>query len=164
MSSTEFTTHSIEETIALGRRIGELCRGGECLLLHGPLGAGKTCLAKGLAVGLGIPEDDPVVSPTFVLHVQYFGRLEFNHIDAYRLGEGADVSMLGFEELVDGDGVTAIEWAEYIEADLPHHCLNIEIERVDAEERRFAFTPDTGSEDRYRNIIQGLTTEPSEGS
>jgi tRNA threonylcarbamoyladenosine biosynthesis protein TsaE len=164
MNSVNLTSHSLEETIAIGRRIGELCRGGECLLLHGTLGAGKTCLAKGLAVGLGIPEDDPVVSPTFVLHVQYFGRLEFNHIDAYRLGENADISMLGFEELVDGDGVTAIEWAEYIEKDLPHHCLSIEIERIDSESRRFTVTPDAGSEERYRYLLDGLREHSSENS
>lgn len=162
MHSAEVTTRSAEETLDLGRVIGSRCRGGECLLLHGPLGAGKTCFAKGLALGLGIAEDEPVVSPTFVLHVQYFGRLEFNHIDAYRLGEGADISMLGFEELINGDGVTAIEWAEYIEADLPSDCLNIEIEPREGEERRFLLHPARDSREGYRHLLDGLMVKRPE--
>lgn len=108
------------ETLALGAALGHACRGGEVFLLEGDLGAGKTCLTRGLARGLAIPEAEPVTSPTFVLHCQYRGRLELNHIDAYRLQGARDVGALGFEEYFGAPGVvTVVEWPQYLEEAYP---------------------------------------------
>jgi tRNA threonylcarbamoyladenosine biosynthesis protein TsaE len=119
MTSTEaaFTLRSPEETRTLGRRLGACCRGGEVLLLEGPLGAGKTCLVQGLALGLGLPEEEPVCSPTFVLHCRYAGRLELNHVDAYRLEGSASPADLGLDESWGHpETVTAVEWPEMFRA------------------------------------------------
>lgn len=105
-------THAPAETEALGRRLAAALRRGDVLALDGELGAGKTCLVRGIAAGLGA---DPLAvrSPTFVLHQVYRGRdLVLHHLDCYRLGAGADLRRLGLEDLVE-DGAVAVEWAEY---------------------------------------------------
>ena len=99
------------DTIALGTRIGERLEKGALLSLHGPLGAGKTVLVRGIAAGLGA---DPgrVRSPTFVLHHIYRGaRMSLHHVDLYRLGSGADVSFLDIEGLLE-TGAVVVEWGE----------------------------------------------------
>ena len=78
-----YTTKSESETADLGRKIGEQLSGGEIITLSGDLGAGKTALTKGIALGLGVCET--VVSPTFTLMNEYSGRLTLYHYDAYRL-------------------------------------------------------------------------------
>ncbi|MEK6695208.1 MAG: tRNA (adenosine(37)-N6)-threonylcarbamoyltransferase complex ATPase subunit type 1 TsaE, partial [Nitrospirota bacterium] len=90
-------TSSAEATHALGKLLGESCAGGETLALIGPLGAGKTCLVRGLAVGLGAPAE-AVTSPTFVLIHEYAGRVPLYHVDLYRLDERDAVNGLGLEE------------------------------------------------------------------
>jgi tRNA threonylcarbamoyladenosine biosynthesis protein TsaE len=99
------------DTIALGERIGSRLEPGDLLSLSGPLGAGKTVLVRGIAVGVGA---DPaaVRSPTFVLHHVYpAGRMRLHHIDLYRLGAGADVTFLDLEALLEG-GAVVVEWGE----------------------------------------------------
>ena len=98
------------DTVALGERIGTALVPGDLLALSGPLGAGKTVLVRGIAQGLGA---DPRVvrSPTFVLHHVYPTTLPLHHIDLYRLGDGADVTFLDLEGLLE-DGTVAVEWGE----------------------------------------------------
>jgi tRNA threonylcarbamoyladenosine biosynthesis protein TsaE len=103
-------THSEDETAAVGERLGARLAAGDVVLLYGDLGAGKTAFVRGLARGLGAPPDD-VSSPTFTLVQEYHGRVTLYHVDLYRL-EPNEVDDLGLEELVLGDGVVAIEWAE----------------------------------------------------
>lgn len=103
-------THSPEETEAFGARLAAQLSVGDIIALNGPLGAGKTCLVRGLARGLG---HDPlrVRSPTFVLHHVYRdGRLPLHHLDLYRLGEGAETEEFDLD-LLAGDGIVAVEWA-----------------------------------------------------
>jgi tRNA threonylcarbamoyladenosine biosynthesis protein TsaE len=148
-------SNSIEETMALGKKLGSLCNGGEVLLFHGTLGAGKTCFLKGFARGLGVPENIDVVSPTFVLHSQYEGRITFNHIDAYRLDGAPDISDLGFEELFyDKYAATAVEWAEIIESFLPKTCLEITIEVTGENSRSFNFQTEDNDKNFYCPLIE----------
>lgn len=114
----------LEATQQLGRRLGELVRAGDVILLEGDLGAGKTSLAQGLAAGLGI--ECRVGSPTFTLVNQYRGRLPFHHLDLYRLEPG-DAERSGFQEYwEDGDGVVAIEWPDRLLA-LPDRYLHVQL-------------------------------------
>lgn len=96
--------------MALGERLGTALLPGDLLALSGPLGAGKTVLVRGIAQGLGA---DPRVvrSPTFVLHHVYPTSPPLHHIDLYRLGDGADVTFLDLDGLLE-DGAVAVEWAE----------------------------------------------------
>ena len=110
MAPREFRTHSAEETEALGRRFGAAAVGGELIGLVGELGAGKTCLVRGLAGGLGA-DPDLVHSPTFTIHTRYRGRLILEHVDLYRLEGGLD-DELSLRDVLYGPGVAAVEWFE----------------------------------------------------
>jgi len=112
-----FTTRSETETEKIATALGESLSGGEAVLLHGELGAGKTAFVRGLARGLGIDPEE-VASPTFVLLTAYPGRLVLHHADLYRLTGKGDERELGLEELPGPRGVLAIEWAERL-ADEP---------------------------------------------
>jgi tRNA threonylcarbamoyladenosine biosynthesis protein TsaE len=105
----EVTTASPEETEALGARLGRAARGGELLGLVGDLGAGKTCLVRGLAAGLGV-DPDAVHSPTFITATEYRGgRLALHHVDLYRC-EPPLLDTLFLREALYGAGVAAVEW------------------------------------------------------
>jgi tRNA threonylcarbamoyladenosine biosynthesis protein TsaE len=106
----DIRTGSEEETIAVGERLASRLGAGDVVLLYGDLGAGKTAFVRGMARGLGASPDD-VSSPTFTLVQEYHGRVTLFHVDLYRL-EPNEVDDLGLDELVLGDGVVAIEWAE----------------------------------------------------
>jgi tRNA threonylcarbamoyladenosine biosynthesis protein TsaE len=106
----EIRTSSEEETSAAGERLAASLHPGDVVLLYGDLGAGKTAFVRGLARGLGAPAED-VSSPTFTIVQEYHGRATLYHVDLYRI-EPAEVDDLGLDELVCGDGIVAIEWAE----------------------------------------------------
>ena len=129
----ETITSSEEETSAAGERLGETLRGGDVVLLYGDLGAGKTAFVRGLARGLGADPSE-VSSPTFTLIQEYRGRVTLFHVDLYRLEE-READDLGLEELVLGDGVVAIEWAERWRG-RPDDVIEVRIEEVGEENRR----------------------------
>jgi tRNA threonylcarbamoyladenosine biosynthesis protein TsaE len=112
---TTITTHSAEETMDLGRRIGSRLKGGEVFAICGPLGSGKTHLIKGIAAGAGALDRENVTSPTFVIVNQYRGRFDIYHIDAYRIDSLAEFEMLGFDDFCYPQSVVLIEWADKIE-------------------------------------------------
>jgi tRNA threonylcarbamoyladenosine biosynthesis protein TsaE len=104
-------THNEEQTAAAGERLGGTLKPGDVVLLFGELGAGKTAFVRGLARGLGASADD-VSSPTFTIVQQYSGASStLYHVDLYRLTPD-EVDDLGLDDLVSGEGVVAIEWAE----------------------------------------------------
>ena len=123
-----------DATIALGKKIGQQLVAGDVLVLDGDLGAGKTTFTKGLAAGLEIP--DIIKSPTFtIIHEYQDGRLPLYHMDAYRLENGG-AEDLGLEEYFDGDGVSVVEWAEFVEDELPADFLAIHFKRTDYDNTR----------------------------
>ena len=134
-------THSAEETMDLGRRLGARLGPGDVVTLTGPLGSGKTTLTKGIAEGLGVGDPRWVTSPTFVLIHEYPGRVPVYHIDAYRLAGPADAEALGVDELLFGDGVAIVEWADRIADALPDERLDIRLAHRAADERQLTFQP-----------------------
>jgi len=129
LSPTSHVSNSPEETFNFGFQIGETLRGGEILLLSGPLGAGKTLLVKGICAALGIEGED-VTSPSFTLVNPYDGRLRLYHIDLYRLDEGVTAAhAVDLDELLsEDDSVIAIEWGERMgEYPLPANTWQIEV-------------------------------------
>jgi tRNA threonylcarbamoyladenosine biosynthesis protein TsaE len=138
-TSPSVETRSPEETIEFGRRIATELRAGDVVALTGELGAGKTCLVKGIALGLGIVQD--VTSPTFtIIHEYRGGRFPLYHVDLYRLDSAQQVIAIGIEEYLRRDGVTLIEWAEKIEELLPKHTKRVRIEVVGENARRIERT------------------------
>ena len=113
---TELTLHNREATMAMGQKLAPYLQAGDVIVLNGDLGAGKTTFTKGLAAGLGIK--DVIKSPTFTIIREYqSGRLPLYHMDIYRLENGG-AEDLGLEEYFDGDGISVVEWAEFIEDEL----------------------------------------------
>jgi tRNA threonylcarbamoyladenosine biosynthesis protein TsaE len=106
-----YDSDSEAATSAIGESLAGTLRPGDVVLLYGDLGAGKTAFVRGLARGVGANPED-VSSPTFTIVQEYAGTaVTLYHVDLYRL-EPAEVDDLGLEDLVAGDGVVAIEWAE----------------------------------------------------
>jgi tRNA threonylcarbamoyladenosine biosynthesis protein TsaE len=129
-------SRSPEETIGLGREMGKLLVPGDVIALVGELGTGKTCLTKGIALGLGVPTDQLVRSATFVLVNRYDGLYPIWHIDAYRLNSPLDFIALGYEELIDSGCIAVIEWAERAADLLPARAIQISLEHIAPTERR----------------------------
>ena len=126
-------TGSAEETRAAGERLGRTLGPGDVVALTGDLGAGKTCFVQGLARGLGATTWP--TSPTFVLVNEYRADLPIHHVDAYRIGSPAEMIDIGLSELIDGDGVTVVEWADKVAALLPHRTIHVSIDGVGDESR-----------------------------
>ena len=117
--TTEWVCGSVAETHEAGRQLAGLLRGGEVLSLEGPLGAGKTTFVKGLAEGLGCRADE-VSSPTFTLVHEYpDGRLPLVHLDLYRLDSADELAALGFDDLLAGTTIAALEWGDKFPEALP---------------------------------------------
>ncbi len=125
---------SREETFNMGAAFGREARGGEVIALIGELGAGKTQFVQGLAEGLGIDSTE-VNSPTFTLIQTYEGRLPLTHVDLYRLENPDEVSSFGLEEYLEGEGVSAVEWANKGAGILPKERLMITIHVLEADTR-----------------------------
>jgi len=104
----EILSGSEDQTLSEGRDMGHSLKGGELILLKGPMGAGKSVFARGIARGLGV--EGTVRSPSFNLMREYRGRLIFRHWDLYRLDGG--YAELGILESVSDDAVVVVEWAE----------------------------------------------------
>ncbi len=125
---------TVDDTREFGRRLANVLRAGDLVLLSGPLGAGKTALAQGIGAGLAVPGE--VTSPTFVIaRVHRGGRLPFVHVDAYRLGTPGEVDDLDLDASVD-DSVTVVEWGGGKVEQLADAYLEVRIERGDDDETR----------------------------
>ena len=140
--SHEITTHSAEETIALGRSLAELLTPPKLVLLRGDLGAGKTTLVKGIAEGFHAASEQEVTSPTFTLVHEYRGpKAKLYHIDLYRVDTPRQLETLGLDDLVAEDSVLLIEWGEKFSRITRDRDIEISLETVGENERRIRITP-----------------------
>ncbi|MGM0454254.1 MAG: tRNA (adenosine(37)-N6)-threonylcarbamoyltransferase complex ATPase subunit type 1 TsaE [Thermodesulfobacteriota bacterium] len=154
--SLTIQTESEEQTRALGRALGRYIDRPVTIALTGDLGSGKTALIKGLASGLDVAAQYAVTSPTYNIVNEYPGRLRLFHVDLYRLSAPEELDDIGFEEIVSGEGVVAIEWAERTAGEAFSPDIVIAIEARGTSERRFGlffYGPDN------TNLVQGIKTE-----
>ncbi len=127
---------SESETLELGRALGRQLAGGDLVLLEGPLGAGKTAFARGLAAGLGISPDE-VCSPSFTLVQEYGGgRVPMFHVDLYRIERIDEIETLGLEELLGAGAVVVIEWGERLPRALCRGALTVRLHDIGEAARR----------------------------
>ena len=132
----QITTHSADETQALGTKLAKRLQPGDVIAFFGDLGAGKTALTRGIAQGLGIT--DIVTSPTYTIVNEYLtGRLPLFHFDMYRLGSSDELFDIGWEDYLARGGVCAVEWSENVE-DALQGAIRITIEKdpFEADTRR----------------------------
>ncbi|TMD53300.1 MAG: tRNA (adenosine(37)-N6)-threonylcarbamoyltransferase complex ATPase subunit type 1 TsaE [Chloroflexi bacterium] len=135
MKTIDLVSHSSLHTERLGERLGRAARPNDVFALSGELGTGKTVLARGIAIGLGIDASD-ISSPTFIILREHGGgRLPFFHIDLYRL-EGVDLANTGWEESLEAGGVTVIEWPDRAGPLLPDDRLEVKLEHIADTKRR----------------------------
>ena len=121
------TTHSADETQALGARLAARLQPGDVLAYYGDLGAGKTALTRGIAQGLGV--QDCVTSPTYTIVNEYLsGRLPLFHFDMYRLSSSEELFDIGWEDYLARGGVCAVEWSENVD-DALQDAIRVSIEK-----------------------------------
>jgi len=147
----ELAAKSLEATQEIAEQLGEILHAGDVITLEGDLGAGKTSFTKGLARGLGITRN--VSSPTFTIVKEYNGRLPLYHMDAYRLEDSEED--IGFDEYFNGNGVSVIEWAQFIEDYLPEERLEIMMEYTGENTRQLTFKANGARYSELLNEIDG---------
>src|SRR5947209_5764697 len=138
MPPSDHLSNSVEQTEQIAAALAARLTGGECIALHGDLGAGKTQFVRGLLEGLG-GNTRSVSSPTFVLlNVYDSGRLKLFHLDAYRVAGAQDFESIGFTELLEQGGVVVVEWAQRVVELLPPACIRIRIDVADETTRNIS--------------------------
>jgi tRNA threonylcarbamoyladenosine biosynthesis protein TsaE len=136
-----------DDTRALCGRLAGVARPGDRIALVGPLGAGKTELAKGFAAGLGVTET--VDSPSFTLMAEYRGRLPLFHLDLYRLSGVAEAFEGGLLDEREAEGVTLIEWGDRLAADVDADRLEVRIDIGPDEARSIEVVAATAEQARF---------------
>ena len=134
MPARSILSHREDETRAAGESLATTLGPGDTVLLTGDLGMGKTVFARGIAAGLGVDEEQ-VRSPSFTLVNLYSGRLPVYHIDLYRIERVEDMDELGLQEILGGDGVAIVEWAERLGPYRPAGAVEVHIGDGGGQER-----------------------------
>jgi tRNA threonylcarbamoyladenosine biosynthesis protein TsaE len=154
----DFISHSPEQTLRLGARLGALLQAGDVVCLEGELGTGKTRLTQGIALGLGISAQ--VTSPTFTLIAEYIVDSSIPplyHIDLYRLSAPVEEALhVGLDEYLMGDGICVIEWADRIVPALPNDRLWITLRHLQ-ESKRGVVIQAQGA--RYDKVVRAFRRE-----
>lgn len=144
---------TLEHTRNFGLCLGQLAQAGDIYTLAGPLGAGKTTLTQAIGVGIGLPEQCYITSPTFSLMQEYLGRLPLYHMDLYRLSSD-ELYDLGFEEYLYGEGLTVIEWPDRLGELMPQNRLEIILDYTSETARSVQLHPHGAMRDRNLFALQ----------
>lgn len=132
----DIISHSAEQTTRLGMRLGKLLKSGDVICLSGDMGAGKTVFSAGIGRGWGAKSR--FTSPTYNLvhqHKRDADKVLLYHLDCYRMKDSSEIESIGFDDMLDGQGILVIEWAERIDDALPKERLWIEL-KVSDDNRR----------------------------
>jgi tRNA threonylcarbamoyladenosine biosynthesis protein TsaE len=158
MATGSWTTisTSARTTMSLGRKLARLVQGGEIIGLIGELGTGKTCFVRGFCSGIDVGKEAWVRSPTFTLINEYSGRLPVYHIDLYRVGRREEVESLNLREYLYSDGVSLIEWFEYMPADEVDEYLELRLAHAGGSKREITFV---AHGERFEKILEKLKSK-----
>ncbi|MBR5230859.1 MAG: tRNA (adenosine(37)-N6)-threonylcarbamoyltransferase complex ATPase subunit type 1 TsaE [Clostridia bacterium] len=143
------TAQTREDTQLLGRQLAASLKRGDVVLLTGDMGAGKSEFSRGIARGLGI--EGAVPSPSFtILNVYEEGRIPLFHFDWYRIGDESELTDMGLDEYIGGDGAALIEWHERAPYLLPETALEVVLESQDDGSRRITYIPHGNWEENHK--------------
>lgn len=147
-------SHSVSQTIKIGKGIAKNLCAGDIVCLFGGLGSGKTSFTKGIACGLGIDQNE-IISPTFVVMRQASARedVPFYHFDFYRLRDCGDILCLGYEEYFYGSGITVIEWPDRLKYLLPEEYIKVALSAKGKDSRLIEIT---ACGRRYEKQLRGI--------
>lgn len=127
-----FYTKSPDETELVGKRLAKALEERKIsravIALRGELGVGKTAFTRGFASELGI---SGVKSPTYTIVNEYRGRKRLFHFDMYRIADGDDLYSIGYDEYIEAEGFSVIEWSENIADFLPEDCITVTVSRTE---------------------------------
>jgi tRNA threonylcarbamoyladenosine biosynthesis protein TsaE len=158
MDEMTLTSPNESCSLMLGAKIGEQVEAGDVLALWGELGTGKTLFTRGIARGMGVPQQIPITSPTFTIINEYEGRLRLYHLDLYRLTTLEDLETVPWREVIFGSGVAVIEWPDRMGSLLPVKRWDIRFEFLDEDHRRITVAAHGESEQaRFVNLARELT-------
>jgi tRNA threonylcarbamoyladenosine biosynthesis protein TsaE len=159
MSDTiSIESNSLDQTHLIGEKIGRRLTSAFILALTGDLGCGKTAFVQGLGRGLDIPDKYYITSPTYTLVNEYIGRLRLFHIDLYRIGTLEDLESIGFFDIISGNGIIAIEWADRLEEGLLDNYLALDFKAIN-EDRRGITISAVGDQAIYWLKEYGVTSK-----
>ena len=147
-------TRNEEETVALGRTLGNRLKAGDFIALKGELGSGKTRFVRGVAEALHADPAEPVTSPTYSLLHIHNGRIPLYHFDLYRIRGDDEVGELGFAEYFYGKGVCLVEWADRLQGEMPEEYLTVTFSHLGEDEREISFA---ASGERYEELLMNLS-------
>lgn len=160
----EHLSQSESETRLAGIVLGRWARPGDVLALVGELGTGKTCLVQGIALGLDVPASSRVRSPSFVILHTYAGRYALHHLDLYRIRGPEELEDLDWRDVLYGDGVCVIEWADRMGDLLPARRLDVALFHNTEESRWIQIRPSAALEDsRWEDLIGSWKTAKLHG-
>jgi len=136
----EFILKTDQDTKKLGQKIGELIDSSFCIFLNGDLGSGKTTFTQGLAIGLDIPKEYYITSPTYSIINEYPGKLNLYHIDLYRIEDALELDSIGIDEIMyRDDAVIAVEWPGILDKNYAYpHDLKIEFSLTHGNTRKIS--------------------------
>lgn len=160
MSTILFHSKSGGETRRIGMLLGKKAVAGLVFLMEGELGAGKTCLIRGIAEGLEVHEDHPVTSPSYALIHDYPGRLRLFHVDLYRI-EFEDLEDIGFFDLPIEDGVLAVEWANRLPNDAFPNRIDIVLNTTADDARTIVISATGAAREWLRAWMDWIHHEPA---
>lgn len=147
----EYILNDLKDTEKFGQIFAKTLKKQDVISLIGDLGAGKTTLTKSVAKSFGIKEN--VTSPTFSLVNTYYGNIQLNHIDLYRLEDEMEIESLDIDELLYPEGITIIEWASQAQSYMPRNLIEIYIEKTGDISRKIRID---GNNKREKEIIEEL--------
>lgn len=157
MGSCTVISKSARQTVNWGHRLGKLVQVGAIIGLVGEVGAGKTCFVRGFAEGIGVGKDAWVRSPTFTLINEYSGRVPVYHIDLYRAASPEEQAGLNLREYLYGDGVSLVEWFEYLPAEEVDEYLEVTLTHLGSAARELKFAAHGEAYGMILNQIQKYT-------
>ena len=140
MSSSQFISHSPEETVAKGREIAAALRPPVIVMLRGDLGSGKTTLTKGIISGLGAASEEDVTSPTFTLVHVFRNHFPVYHVDLYRIENFQDLDSLGLEDALGQKAIIIVEWSERFSYRTDWPRVEISLEHAGGDARSIAIS------------------------